>query len=279
MIKLFASDLDGTLLARTHQFDELVVASIEKIVASGYDFTIATGRDSHMTALHGLENKIYQICLNGALIKSPQGHILKQELIDEEVLKLILEEFGDLNLKFLTPTKTYTQQSIEAFTQKLRDRPMPQDTDVDVAKMFLENASKHLVFNQSIEDILKQDICKINTFLEPGQSYHRFYQFLEQYDNVIVNEPCDDNMIEITKKGVNKGTALRWLGQYLCILDEEIAVYGGGGNDIAMLAMFTHSYAPSTALKEAKQAANTQLGPYYEYSVARHMLETIAKQR
>ena len=277
MIKLFASDLDGTLLPRSHQFDELIVASIEKIVASGYDFTIATGRDSAMTTLNGLENKIYQICLNGALIKSPQGTILKKELIDKDVLKLILEEFDDLNLEFLTPTKTYTKQSLEAFTQKLRS--MPLEEDVDVTKMFMNNASKHLVFNQSTQEILEQDICKINTFLEPGQSYNRFYHFLDEHSDAIINAPCDDNMIEITKKSVNKGTAIHWLGQYLYIHDDEIAVYGDGGNDIKMLSMFQHSYAPSTALKEAQYAAHTQLGPYYEYSVARHMLETIAKQK
>ena len=232
MIKLFASDLDGTLLPRSHQFDELIVASIEKIVASGYYFTIATGRDSAMTTLNGLENKIYQICLNGALIKSPQGTILKKELIDKDVLKLIMN-----------------------------------------------NASKHLVFNQSTQEILEQDICKINTFLEPGQSYNRFYHFLDEHSDAIINAPCDDNMIEITKKSVNKGTAIHWLGQYLYIHDDEIAVYGDGGNDIKMLSMFQHSYAPSTALKEAQYAAHIQLGPYYEYSVARHMLETIAKQK
>lgn len=46
-----------------------------------------------------------------------------------------------------------------------------------------------------------------------------------------------------------------------------------------MLSMFEHSYAPCTALEVAKYAANNQLGPYYEYSVARNMLETLAKQK
>ena len=34
-----------------------------------------------------------------------------------------------------------------------------------------------------------------------------------------------------------------------------------------------------STLEEAKYAANNQLGPYYEYSVARNMLETLAKQK
>lgn len=35
MIRLFASDLDGTLLARSHRFDALVVTAIQKIVSEG----------------------------------------------------------------------------------------------------------------------------------------------------------------------------------------------------------------------------------------------------
>lgn len=44
MIRLFASDLDGTLLNEKHQFDDVIVEGIQKIVNSGHVFSIATGR-------------------------------------------------------------------------------------------------------------------------------------------------------------------------------------------------------------------------------------------
>lgn len=279
MIKLFASDLDGTLLARSHQFDELIKVTIEKIISENAFFTISTGRDCSMAELNGLENKIYRICMNGALIMSPAGETLKLDLIDKDILKILLDEFDDLDLEFITPYKTYTKQSKEEFFEKMERMPHPDGDDVEVAKFFMENISKRLVFNQSKEEILSKDVCKINSHLQPGKSYNRLYKFLEKYSNSIVNAPCDKNLIEITKQGVNKGNAVHWLGQYLHIEDDEIAVYGDGGNDLQMLSMFEHSYAPCTALEEAKYAANNQLGPYYEYSVARNMLETLAKQK
>lgn len=279
MIKLFASDLDGTLLARSHQFDELIKATVEKIVRENAVFTISTGRDCSMTELNGVENKIYRICMNGALIMSPEGETLKLDLIDKDILKIILEEFDDLDLEFITPYKTYTKQSKEEFFEKMERMPHPDGDNVEVAKFFMENISKRLVFDQSKEEILSKDVCKINSHLQPGKSYNRLYKFLEKYSSSIVNAPCDKNLIEITKQGVNKGNAVHWLGQYLHIEDDEIAVYGDGGNDLQMLSMFEHSYAPCTALEEAKYAANNQLGPYYEYSVARNMLETLAKQK
>lgn len=279
MIKLFASDLDGTLLARHHQFDELIKLTIEKIVSENAYFTIATGRDCSMTELDGLEDKIYRICMNGSLIIAPGNQVLQMNVIDKDVLKEILNTFDDLDLEFISPTKTYTKQSKEMFLENMKKMPHPGDEDVEVAQLFMEHFASRMEFNQSNEDILSKDICKINSHLQPGKSYNRLYKFLEKYSDRLINAPCDKNLIEITKQGVNKGSAVHWLAEYLGIQDEEVAVYGDGGNDIHMLARFEHSYSPKTATDDAKFAANNIIGSYCEYSVALHMLNTLKDQK
>ena len=51
MIRLFASDLDGTLLNEHHECDEKIEKGIQKIIDAGKMFTVATGRGIKMVNL------------------------------------------------------------------------------------------------------------------------------------------------------------------------------------------------------------------------------------
>ena len=59
-------------------------------------------------------------------------------------------------------------------------------------------------------------------------------------------------MFEITDVACNKGESVAWLAGYYGIAEDEVAVYGDGGNDIAMLKRFRHSYATKNASDAAK---------------------------
>ena len=64
MIRLFASDLDGTLLNEKHQFDDVIVEGIQKIVNSGHVFSIATGRGKSQCSDPRIDSLGYKVCLN-----------------------------------------------------------------------------------------------------------------------------------------------------------------------------------------------------------------------
>lgn len=279
MIRLFASDMDGTLLPSNHQVDELVKTAVEKIVNSGVYFATSTGRDAHMSRISGLEDRIYCICMNGAYILGPSQKVLKIDAIDKAVVKQLLEEFEDIDLEFVSPEKIYTKQSKEKMMETLKNMPRPrEENEIEVSQFFMENLVVSMHFDSTNEEILNADICKINAHLKPGLSYNRIYKFIENNQDKIVNAPCDKNLMEMTAYGVNKGNAVHWLAQYLNLKDEEVAVYGDGGNDLQMLSMFEHSYAPNNAIDDAKYAAKYIIGPNNEYSVLNHILTTISRQ-
>lgn len=51
-----------------------------------------------------------------------------------------------------------------------------------------------------------------------------------------------------------------------------------GGNDIAMLKRFRHSYATKNASDAAKAAASATIGSCMVHAVPKHMLATMHKQ-
>lgn len=272
MIRLFASDLDGTLLNEHHECDEKIEKGIQKIIDAGKIFTVATGRGIKMVNLKKAGDISYYICLNGAAVLDPKKQLLHCEPIDKEVLSKIMDVFEDLHLEFISWNRiysTFTKQEVIKYRTETRKKIFGKP----MSESFLNNLIDSFVFSQSKEIILKQDICKINYHNDGSVDLSKFNSFLKDHQMELVNAPSGKGLYEITKHGVNKATGIRWLAHHLNIADNEVAVYGDGGKDLEMLESFDHSYAPSTGSIEAKEKAKQIIGPYYEYSVIDHMLK------
>ncbi|MCI8375023.1 MAG: HAD family phosphatase [Lachnospiraceae bacterium] len=91
----------------------------------------------------------------------------------------------------------------------------------------------------------------------------------------IRNAPFADHVIEVTDKEASKAKALLWLCDHLGWKREETAVFGDGGNDVEMLRIFPHSYAPAGASPEARTAASEILPSDREYAVVEKIRELL----
>ena len=67
--------------------------------------------------------------------------------------------------------------------------------------------------------------------------------------------------------GVNKGSAIRFLQEYLEIAPDETCTFGDNLNDIEMLQSAGMSYAVSNAREEVIVAARDTCAPYWENGV------------
>ena len=277
MIRLFASDLDGTLLNEKHEADDTIERTIQNIVDSGRYFSVATGRSADMVQFSSVGDKIYYVCMNGAVIMDPQKKVICQQTIDKQVLRELLERFPSSYLEYITTTHTFICQEKESFASFMEEKRKGLKSAETFLKRLRERIDNAMSFSQSMDMILQQDICKINCQVKDEEEANALNAFLDSHQDVLVNAPSNHGGFEITKAGVNKGTAVLWLSQKLGIAQEEVAVYGDGGNDLEMLQMFAHSYAPSSAYEEAKETASMIIGPYQEYRVIRHM-ETLLKK-
>lgn len=128
-------------------------------------------------------------------------------------------------------------------------------------------------FDQSIGDILRHDVCKINCRVTSPELERDLKAYLAERSDHVVNAPFDPVMFEITDVACNKGESVAWLAGYYGIAEDEVAVYGDGGNDIAMLKRFRHSYATKTAAMQPSRRERNyrQLhGPRRPQTHARH---------
>lgn len=100
MIKVIASDMDGTLLNSKIQVDEEGVKAIEQARAKGIHFVLCTGRmyDDAMQLINHANLYGPAICMNGAEIRDEHGKILKQIPIDKVSARYTYQVLTDLGM-------------------------------------------------------------------------------------------------------------------------------------------------------------------------------------
>lgn len=279
MIQLFACDLDGTLLNEAHEFDEIILNAIDEVIQEKKYFAIATGRHMHKSHddMLKLEKKdIYIICMNGAVIFNPDGEVIYKKELDKIVLKDLLETFPFINFECIGMEHVYIRKSREEHLKQFEQRSIWNKA---IKKSKIESFLKDCIFDQSNEQILSQDIMKLNCRVDDITQKEQLLKYIDEHQDQIVNAPFDSGAFEITMKGVNKREAVSWLAQLLKINEEEVAVYGDGGNDLEMLSRFKYSYATSNALDEAKTAAGNIIGNCKDYAVPDHILKTLREDK
>lgn len=274
MIRLFASDLDGTLYNALHQTDGAILRRLRRVTAAGRHVALATGRWSSTAAELGFGDlPLEVVCGNGAFVYGADGRLLRSVEIAPETVEELIESF---------PTCCFTCVAAEGtFVRGSRDDQLAGylPPSGPLGRIVARRLRRHgpggrMVFDQSSADILSHRICKINCRAPDPGIRAELGAFVREHASTIVNASFDGDLFELTEASVNKGEAVAWLAGRLGIPEDEVAVYGDGGNDIAMLERFGHAYATSNASEEAKRAAGHVIGSCALHAVPRHMLRT-----
>ncbi len=326
MIKLFASDLDGTLLNGLHETDRTIRSAIKTAIELGAHVVPATGRSVLPIGDHGFTGlKIDAVCANGSIVRGQNGEVLKTFTVDPAFVEELLRAFPQICFDCCTPDGMFSSGSYEmhqegfkrdglsftvdpAFVEELL-RAFPQicfdcctpdgmfssgsyemhqegfKRDGLFRRIVMRGmrarggAHEEQFFDQSLSSILSHEVCKINCRVTSEELDRELKAFLADHADTVVNAPFDPVMFEITDKDCNKGESVAWLGRYYGIGEDEIAVYGDGGNDLVMLSRFRHSYATANGSDEAKAAASATIGRCEFHAVPRHILKTLRSQQ
>ena len=279
MIKLFASDLDGTLLNGLHETDRTIRSAIKTAIELGAHVVPATGRSVLPIGDHGFTGlKIDAVCANGSIVRGQNGEVLKAFTVDPAFVEELLRAFPQICFDCCTPDGMFSSGSYEMHQEGFKRDGLFRRI-VMRGMRARGGAHEEQFFDQSLSSILSHEVCKINCRVTSEELDRELKAFLADHADTVVNAPFDPVMFEITDKDCNKGESVAWLGRYYGIGEDEIAVYGDGGNDLVMLSRFRHSYATANGSDEAKAAASATIGRCEFHAVPRHILKTLRSQQ
>lgn len=279
MIKLFATDLDGTLLNAFHKVDHTIHRAVRTATDAGAHVVVATGRTFRSASDFGFAGTgIDAAGCNGSLILNREGEVIYHGVIDPAFLETMIRAFPQICFECVGVRNTYATGSFEERQAGFRtDRPLQRIAMVGMRRR-RKLMSTDTLFSQPLSTILGHDICKVNARTADEALGRELTAFLADHQDTVVNTPFQPVMFEITDKADNKGAAVARLAAYYGIDEDEVAVYGDGGNDLVMLDRFEHSFATSNASDAAKQAAGTVIGNCAFHAVPKHMLKTLRDQ-
>ena len=274
-MKIFVSDLDGTLIDDAIKSDEAVGQCVENVLKTKNEFVVATGRTHYgVRCLDFYKQPIYFIIMNGAIILDRDKKVIYKQVIDPKVVDMFLENLSNDNVEYITEEKTYVRLSREEYINRYSQwniwrKKMLQSKDPE----HMEYMLSHFEFNADIQKI-KNQVVKINILELDPQKYSVKEKKISSCKN-IKNNPFAEGVFELTAKDISKKTAVLKLVEMSCWNPNDIFVFGDGDNDSEMLDHFEHSFAPSNASKKAKENAKHIIGPCSEKSVIKEIMSLL----
>lgn len=239
MIKLIATDMDGTLLDKEHEVPKDFDYVIEKLKDKGILFAIATGRSysSIMSKLKDYEDDLIFICENGTSIYYKGECIYSKPLKKSTIAKLT--SIGK-NIKdaypMLSGAKSVYIEDDKLFD--LFDKHFPVNGDIVVVDSFLE-----------VED----DIYKVNMFDLKDAGKNSYSVFKEHQLEDVQLTPSGTYWLDMFDINTNKGTAINIIQDMFNIKYEETMSFGDYLNDIEMIQNSYYGYVMKNAHEELKK--------------------------
>ena len=224
--RILFTDLDGTLLDDHKQISDEVRASVHKALDQGSVIVLATGRTLHSAlrqarALDLIREGCYLISFNGAQVYD----IAREKLLCSHKIPLSLVRrcFDEAKASGI-----HIQAYYKEFVVSECDRPeihaycevqgLPAKVVSGVDELMSEGSPKMLVIDNDPEKI-----TRFRAHLE-GITGEKIDLFLSQ-----------KNYLEMVPAGINKGTAVRFLCDYLHIPVEHSVAAGDMENDLTMI--------------------------------------------
>lgn len=233
-IKLIAMDIDGTLLDSQSRLSPENIAAIGEAAAAGIEIVIVTGRRFHSArwTVDALPCDFHVIATNGAIVKSKDGITLQRHLLPVRIARRVLDA-----------TREFRPSAGVIFDRPRERQVIFEKIDWNGAYIgpYLSRHREFVAEVAPLTDCLDEDPLEV-MFLGECDMLARAMKRLE-------NLPCAQeytlaqtvythrnmSMLDVLRRGVNKGSALEAWAAHLGIARDEVMALGDNWNDREML--------------------------------------------
>lgn len=266
MIKLIASDMDGTLLNNKMEISDKNATAIKAAQAAGIDFIIATGRGiteaKPLVSSHGLETEF--ITINGALVIDKNDQPVVKVPIPIPKVRAIVDLLNteDFYFELVTDQGPYSESKVRRIQNVADllvvlnpDQPYKIAVALAAARLELMNINYIDDFYNLLEEP-NLNVYKVIAFDKRGKkAFTQAHKKLAILGELAVTSSSDNN-IEINDINAQKGMALKRYAEVRHIPMSQVMAIGDNINDTSMIKAAGIGVAMANAVPEIKAIAN-----------------------
>lgn len=287
MIKLIASDMDGTLVSSQHVITAATAKAVQQAQAAGVEFVITTGRsyDDAYPQVHAAGISCNYLVMNGSELRNTDGEIVQALYLDHQTAEAVVEmlEAEAFYIELYTTAGVYSTSSLDICKQAVATKINNFFPDISLEQGY-EMADGHELLS-GIEriDSLKElwlnevEVGKILTF---SNRIERLAELRKQLPDRLAVTATGSFAInlEITNPKANKGDALKQYALSKGIHLSQVMTIGDSYNDLTMLGNeFGYTVSMANALPEVKRQAKYLTASNDEDGVAK-IINKLLKQ-
>ena len=248
MIKLIASDMDGTLLNDKDEIHEEFYQVFQELKKQNIIFAAASGRQYYNLAkrFEKIKDDMMFIAENGTFVVYKGEELLLNALDKETAIELIKigRDIKESYVVLCGKKSAYIESKDERLIK-------------EVEKYYEE----YKIVNVTICDFIGSE--------------ENSYTYYNDYKEKLQVSVSGQIWLDITDKGVNKGLAINKLQELLNIKHEETMVFGDYLNDLEMMESAYHSYAMENAHDDLKKVARFRAKKNTENGVVEKIKEVL----
>jgi len=265
MIKLILSDMDGTFLNSSGDFNRTLYKEVKELMLKkGVVFAPVSGKQcERIEELFGEDAKDLFILGDSATRIKHHGIFIYESLLENKKGLSIISE-----LERISPTHTIIACTKKGAITKKTISP----EEAQIVRGSYAHVKQVTNFSEITDDFIKI------TVHDPELRCFETKEKIAHYADVAYIVASEAAWIDIANVNVHKGTTVEQLQKILNVTKEETVAFGDGYNDLELMVRADYSFAVQNAVNELKEVANFITGNNDQDAVMQTIIKLISLQ-